>query len=421
MKIREPCCQRLGGSFLLYFHTQDSGNFPVLKTMLKYIFILIIALIAALYFAGTRNNEKPVYNTNGLSSLLASDDSLFSKAIEVIEFNFPKDHGAHNDFKNEWWYFTGNLSDGKKDFGCQFTIFRSAIDSGKADSESDWATKQTYMAHFAITDISGNRFFYSEKFARGDGRLAGANSEPLRIWLNNWQVEGDYSPGYSIPVFKIDAADSGYSIKLNLTPVKDPVFQGEKGLSQKGPEQGNASYYYSYTRLKTEGKIFLNGEEYNVVGFSWMDREWSTSALSPKQEGWDWFSLQFNNNTELMYYRLRNKDRSPDTFSHAVLIDSNGNKTKFNFDEIKLDIIKYWTSNTGVRYPAAWKISISKIDLILDVSPMMQNQELDLYVRYWEGAVNVEGIQSGKRINGKGYVELTGYGIGNNQGIITSN
>ncbi len=191
--------------------------------------------------------------------------------------------------------------------------------------------------------------------------------------------------------------------------MKPKVLQGDNGLSQKGRKIGNASYYYSYTRLKTNGNLTINNEKYDVSGSSWMDREWSTSALSDDQIGWDWFSLQLNDNTELMYYQMRKSDGLPDIFSKGVIVDSNGNTDSFKSDEIKLTVEDYWISNNGSKYPSGWKLDIPSRKISLVINPSIKNQFMDVSVKYWEGSVTVSGITNGKIILGSGYVELTGY------------
>jgi predicted secreted hydrolase len=339
-------------------------------------------------------------------------DSSFSKAIQPKTFEFPKDHGPHKNFKTEWWYFTGNLisTNGEK-FGYQFTIFRNAVNTDSLKGNSKWRSNQFYMGHFAVTDINENRFYFDEKFSRDGNNLAGATvKDKFRVWLEDWEViQINDSSNYDLPNLKLIANMENVSLELIIKAEKPKILQGNNGLSQKGSKIGNASYYYSYTRLETEGNLTIDNKEYLVSGNSWMDREWSTSALSNDQVGWDWFSIQLDDNTELMYYQMRKSDGEPDIFSKGVIIDSNGKKDTFNLDEVKLTVQDYWLSPSNTKYPSGWLLKIPRQNLSLTIKPAIKNQLLDVSVKYWEGSVNITGLKLGKKILGSGYVELTGY------------
>jgi predicted secreted hydrolase len=373
--------------------------------------ILILALFAFFYFVDSdkngENNVKESISAADALSGIESDD--FAKADSVIEFDFPRDHAAHDKFKTEWWYFTGNISDGNDHFGYQFTIFRNAIVAEKDSIIDDWTTTQNYLSHFALTDVSNNQFYYDEKLSRQSVGLAGTIANPLKVWLEDWQIKGDYSLGYDKPIFKINAFSDNYGIDLELKPEKNPVFQGENGLSAKSNTPGNASYYYSYTRLNTSGKVIINNKTFYVNGWSWMDREWSTSALEQGQKGWDWFSIQIDDNTEIMYFRLRGKDNKTSNFAKGAFIDKNGKKINLSQDQVNLDVLEYYENDNKSQYPSKWLLNIPDEKIKLTITPLIQDQELKLSVRYWEGAVKVEGVKNGSAISGHGYVELTGY------------
>jgi len=185
--------------------------------------------------------------------------------------------------------------------------------------------------------------------------------------------------------------------------------QGDRGLSRKGPSAGNASYYYSITRIDTKGTITLGEQRHQVTGLSWLDREWSTSALNEEQEGWDWFSLQLTNGYDLMYYQLRRKDGSIEPFSSGTLIDPQGGTTTLRAEDIILETRDVWESPQGGRYPVAWRMQILPAGLDLEITPYLHAQELDTTVRYWEGAVSIQGRQGDEKIAGNGYLEMTGY------------
>lgn len=371
------------------------------------IFLMFLALI------GCRSNEKvDLKDRVDLSKAMGgTSDEDFSKAIEPRKFVFPDDHGPHPDFRTEWWYFTGNLTsaDNKK-FGYQFTIFRTALSKNKNSRNSDWNSNQIYMAHFTVTDINENKFYFDERFSREGNRLAGAQINPVKVWLEDWQVEQvGKSINFDLPTLNVTAKTERAEINLTLESIKPFVLQGDKGLSQKGSPVGNASYYYSYTRLKTSGKIILDGKDYEVSGFSWMDREWSTSALSKDQKGWDWFSLQLDDNTEIMYYQMLKNDGSPDNFSKGVLVDEGGASQPIKKEEVVLNVTDNWKALDGATYPSGWILQIPAKNIDLKITPVVKDQFLDASIKYWEGSVKIEGTKNGNRVNGRGYVELTGY------------
>ena len=377
--------------------------------MMKYLLSSLLLLI----LLGCEN-KKVATDNGGISLSKAMGDietEEFTKAVEKRNFVFPDDHGAHPDFRTEWWYFTGNLiSDEGKEFGYQFTIFRTALTKSKPERISEWSTNQIYMAHFAVTDIDGNKFYFDEKFSREGNYLAGAQTNPLKVWLEDWQIiQVDDRTTLGLPVIRIKAKTDKVEINFILEAAKPFVLQGDSGLSQKGAQVGNASYYYSYTRIKTSGKIILNEKDYEVSGFSWMDREWSTSALSEGQAGWDWFALQLEDNTELMYYQMRKNDGSPDIFSKGVLVDENGSSQLIKKEDVILKVTNNWKSPNGMAFPSGWTLQIPGKNIYLIITPAIKNQFLDVSVKYWEGSVKIEGLKNGNRVNGRGYVELTSY------------
>jgi len=334
----------------------------------------------------------------------------FARAEGPVEFEFPKDHGPHPDFQTEWWYYTGNLqaADGRR-YGYQLTFFRRAVSAPDERSlrESQWAADQVYLAHFALTDVEEGQFHAEERFERGAAGLAGAAGEPaFAVWLQDWRVEETGGGTY-----RLAAAQEGVSIALELTDRKGPVLQGEAGYSQKGPEAGNASYYISQTRLESSGTVRVNGEEVAVSGWSWMDHEYSTSALSEGQVGWDWFSIQLDNDREMMVYTLRRADGSVDAYSKGTLIFEDGDTRTLTAEDFSIEATEQWTSpHSGAIYPAGWVIRVPGEDLELTVEPLLADQEwLGSFV-YWEGAVKVEGRWGQVAVSGFGYGELTGYG-----------
>jgi len=266
--------------------------------------------------------------------------------------------------------------------------------------ESNWASNQIYFAHFALTDINNGKFYCSEKWSRGVAHLAGSQSDPFGVWIDNWSISGDEKK------IELKAIDGTVSIELSLESMKPIVLQGDKGLSQKSSEVGNASYYFSQTRINSLGTISIDGQKFEVSGLSWLDREWSTSALGENQEGWDWFSIQLDDGREIMLYQLRLKDGGIDPYSSGSIIGTNGDVTPLKAGDFEIKVLDTWKSPaTGIVYPSKWKVTIPEKDLDLTMTPLLNNQELLLSFNYWEGAVKV----AGDGLSGKGYVELAGY------------
>lgn len=365
-----------------------------------------------------------------VGSILGSTASTegYERALKPRPFSFPADHGPHPDFQSEWWYFVGNLStaEGHR-FGFQLTFFRFAVAPDAPERPSRWASRQVWMAHFAVTDVEGGRFHPFERFRRGALGLAGGLSgdpagdgDPLfRVWLDDWRAEG-LEAGSLLPLRLVASAagegrgNPGVTLDLTLSPGKPPVLQGEGGWSRKGPEPGNASYYYSLTRLPAEGTVGVAGESFEVRGTAWLDREWSTSALGEDEVGWDWLALQLTDATgeawELMLYQIRHEDGSPSPTSEGVWVAPDGGSRRIEWEETEVEVLDRWTSpHSGATYPSGWRIRVPAEDLDLTVRPLLQDQELDLSFRYWEGAVAVDGTRAGEPLAGRGYVELTGY------------
>ncbi|MEM7432758.1 MAG: lipocalin-like domain-containing protein [Pseudomonadota bacterium] len=362
----------------------------------------ILALLCAMVTLADESDAPP----SQLSELLGKDaDPAFARAIEPREFSFPADHGPHPDFRNEWWYVTGNLDDedGQR-FGFELTLFRFSLTPTVAASDSAWRTNQLYIAHLAVTDADGERFFVAQRYSRGSVGLAGAEAEPFRVWIDDWFIQSR-----SADRWNLRAADEQFGIELELTPLKAPILNGIDGLSKKSAQRGNASYYYSITRLQTEGRLRIGERDYRVSGFSWLDREWSTSALAADQAGWDWYALQLDDNSELMFYELRKTDGRRDAASAGTFINADGTALHLNTDEVEIDVIDTWTSPNGGTYPSRWLMRVPRLGLDLTVTPILDDQELFTTVRYWEGAVDVVGDHDGNKVTGRGYVELTGY------------
>jgi predicted secreted hydrolase len=342
----------------------------------------------------------------------APDTAGFARAEGPQPLIFPADHGPHEAYQTEWWYFTGNLTAATgEQFGYQLTFFRRAVAPplARPTRASAWGTDQVYMAHFAVTDAAGGTHHSFERFSRGAAGLAGAQAEPFRVWLEDWEAAG---PTIGQARLRAAVVEGERELRLDLTlrDLKGPILQGDRGYSRKGPEPGNASYYYSLPRIETAGTIVTRGQTWAVAGLSWMDHEFSTSALGPELAGWNWFSLQLSDGSEVMLYALRRTDGSRDPFSSGALIAADGATRVLTPDEFTIQATGAWRSpRTGGRYPAGWVLTLPRADLRLTVTPLVADQEMRTSLPYWEGAVQVGGTAGGRAISGRGYVELTGY------------
>jgi len=326
------------------------------------------------------------------------------------QYEFPQDHGTHDEFQTEWWYYTGHLqATNGHTFGYQLTFFRRAAPSKPAaQNPSRWAIRQLYFAHFALTDETGRRFHFFEKMSRAGIGKAGAEVGRLAVWVDGWRAEADGDQH----VLQATAGD--LSLRLRLTPEKPPVIHGLAGISRKGNHPGESSHYYSFTRMKTGGTLMLDGTTVPVTGISWMDHEFGSHQLSTEQVGWDWFSLQFADATELMIYQIRRQDGSVEPASGGTWIRADGVAVPLARDDITLEVLDHWQSpQSDGRYPGRWRIRIPSVGLTADVAPTVSAQELitrhSTQVTYWEGSVTVAGQREGRTVAGVGYAELTGY------------
>ena len=383
------------------------------------LIIGVMALFAVVGIGVTQLQGKSdtgsAYSADVIAALSSGDTSGFARALTVRDFKFPQDYGAHPDFQTEWWYYTGNVAtaDGRR-FGYELTIFRRSLTPTAPERSSAWATNQLYLADFALTDVAGNKFYNTGRLSRGTTGLAGAVITPdVRVWLENWSMEAQ-NPDATTMRLRADAG-SDAPIALDLTTIqrKAPVLEGDRGLSAKSPTPGNASYYYSLTRLDTSGTLTVNGTPYTVTGNSWMDHEFSTSSLSKNAVGWDWFSLQLSDNREIMLYRIRLSDGTTESTSDGTLINADGSSESFTLAQFKIEPQATWRSPlSGAQYPSKWHLTVTPktgAPITLDVTPLMSDQELHATGTYWEGASSISGMQGSTPFSGYGYVELTGY------------
>ena len=360
-------------------------------------------------------DEQPNNPIVSLHNQLGGDATGYSRACEPRTFNFPDDHAAHPDFRNEWWYVTGNVRSTENiDFGFHATFFRVATRAPTAQSaialdtnRSAWSTTQFFMGHFAISESGKTNVQAHERFARTAAGLAGAekNDKGINIWLDDWQLQ--HHTDHDSNDWTLQLSDGGDALQLSMTAEKPIVLQGIDGYSQKSADPCNASYYYSLPRMAITGIIETAGRAHQVTGTAWLDREWSSSALADDQVGWDWFALQLNDGRDIMFYRLRKRDGTIDPQSHAVIIDTDGSKRSLPLPEYIVE--RWWNSPSGARYPISGRLAFSTDDFsdTIIVEPLLDNQELNLTVRYWEGAIKLSDTEG--QALGKGYLELTGY------------
>lgn len=327
-------------------------------------------------------------------------------------FEFPRDHGAHPEYKTEWWYWVGHLKAASGEaFGFQLTFFRVALRQPDPEARSAWALNTIYFAHLAVTDPARRIFEFRDKAGRGALGLSGAKAEAMQVWIDAWRAElqGDE--------FHLLAQDEGLGLDLMLKPLKSPALHGEGGLSRKSEKGDAASYYYSLSRLETRGSITVAGRTLPVSGLSWMDHEFFTSAMAPNLAGWDWFSLQLNDGWDVMLYLLRHKDGTVDAASSGTLIDPQGHTQHLKLADFQVKATGAWTSpHTGATYPAGWEITVPGTGYRLRLTPTLADQEIRAQapakVTYWEGEVKIAGTKNGAPVAGLGYAELTGYAGG---------
>ena len=340
----------------------------------------------------------------------------FALVTEPMAFEFPRDHGPHPAFRHEWWYVTGHLDarTGER-FGFELTFFRFALappNSVQATAQhSAWRSRQIYMAHFAVTDLDRKQFHSSERFERDALGLAGADASPFRVWLDDWSLGVPPGEGGSegTSYWQLRAADNDYAFNLQLRAVTPPVLNGDAGLSRKSSAPGAASYYYSIPRLAVLGQVTRAGKPLEVDGLAWLDREWGSGSLGADQQGWDWFALQLDDGTTLMFYALRKLDGQRDAHSAGTWLAPDGNAHALANADVQIETKDFWTSPRGGRYPARWHMRVPSLALDLDIEPRLADQELNTNPRYWEGATTVTGTRAGRAISGRGYVELVGY------------
>lgn len=339
-----------------------------------------------------------------VAGLAASAGFPYREALPGYRYAFPRDHFEHPDFRTEWWYYTGNLRDpaGKR-FGFELVFFRQGRRSLPVENRSAWRVDDLYLAHLALTDIDGGRFYSEERLNRAGPGLAGASFERQRVWNGNWSAQWDGERQ------TLDAVGSAFRFHLALAPATPPVIHGIGGVSQKAAGAGKASHYVSFPKLEAAGSVELGNARYSVTGTAWMDHEWFTHQLDASQVGWDWFSVQLDDGRELMLFELRTKSGAIDANSSGTYIDARGAAHHLTAAAFSLRPERYWISpKTKTRYPVSWRIAVPSLALNLRCDAALDGQELAAAgaggPAYWEGAVRYSGSAGGV-----GYLEMTGY------------
>ncbi len=372
---------------------------------------LLLVLIAALMLRHLPNTRSVAASSALVQFLSTNTDHDYAPVTPGYRLRFPIDHAAHPEFRQEWWYFTGNLTgEDDREFGFQLTFFRFAHGRSEQLPAAGWNNDQSWMAHFAVTDVQQNNFFAEQDFARGALDLAGAVADPFSVWVNGWSATSMLKACRECLNVNLVAEADEFSIDLELKSNTGPVLQGEQGFSVKNHQSDVASYYYSYPDLHSTGEVVIKGQSHQVEGTTWMDREWSSAVLAKGQSGWDWFALHLDDGRKLMLFQVR--DEVKRNFRHAVLIGTNGISKQLSLETLEMTPTDFWTSpDTGNRYPTEWSIRNTSEDnaMELSIKPKVKNQELNLSFQYYEGAVEFEGEIEGDRITGSGYMELTGY------------
>jgi predicted secreted hydrolase len=348
--------------------------------------------------------------------LAASESGSYLSVTGPWNLQFPKDHGSHPDYRTEWWYYTGNLRSEKGEpYGFQLTFFRSRISPPGDDKKwppktSAWRVSQVYLAHAAVSDIAGQQHLQAEDVARAALGMAGViqSAQLTKIFLKNWstQIEADRQR------LQVNAADFSYD--LIFKPAKLLVLHGDRGYYLRGSTPDRASCYYSFTRLEGQGSITIGDNTVAVSGSAWMDHEVSTAVLEPGITGWDWFSLQLSDYTEIMVYLFRTGKGGLHAASSGTYIDADGVPHRITSEEIAVDVLDTWKSKQSkARYPSKWRMQIKPLALDIRITSNLPDQEMRTLrstgVTYWEGSVSITGTKNKHPVKGEGYVELTGY------------
>jgi predicted secreted hydrolase len=329
---------------------------------------------------------------------LGMNGTGFAPVVPGKTIVFPADHGAHPNYRIEWWYVTANLVDSTgAAYGAQWTLFRQAMHPGA--QQEGWANQQIWMGHAAVTRADTHRF--SETFARGGVGQAGTEATPFRAWIDAWQMRGlDGMRNDTLAPLELNAAGANFAYALRLDADHALVLQGEAGYSRKS-ERGQASYYFSQPYFKATGSVTIDDRPVDVSGLAWMDREWSSQPLAPDQTGWDWLSLHFNSGEKLMLFRLRQSDGN--NYISGKWFLPNGEARQVASTDITMTPTAS-TEIAGRKIPTGWDIAIPALVLSISCLPLNAKSWMGTSFPYWEGPIRFAGSHSGV-----GYLEMTGY------------
>ncbi|WP_352430624.1 lipocalin family protein [Pyrinomonas sp.] len=345
-----------------------------------------------------------------LADLIVGPASTLRDGTEHRGVELPRDLYAHREAQTEWWYYTGHVeTENGRRLGFEWVFFKRRTDLDRFGVVPlRLIANPLYLAHFALTDITCGRFRYAHrKSANGPWELpAGASVRRYYLRLGDWTAR----ELHGLHILRGTLDDLTFEVALK--PEKPPVLNGHNGVSFK--DHGEASRYFSFTRMSAEGEIAWRRRVERFAGQAWMDREFGTWRATENQRGWDWFSLQLSDNTELMVYHIRDGAGRPSAFSSGTFVDAEGRSTHLQREDFSLKVLGRWRSpHTGAIYPSGWQIQVPRLSLDLTVRPLLEDQELDTrgttMVIYWEGACEVTGRREEQVIDGQAYVELVGY------------
>ena len=332
-----------------------------------------------------------------LLSAVADASPQYAKVLRGLALQFPRDHGAHPDFRTEWWYVTGALDLPRKDIGFQLTFFR--VRTGFAEAlASPIAAHQILFAHAAVT-LPGDKLFHADRAARAN-LGAGFSSTDCDVHIGAWQMQRNASD-----VFTLQAQDAQFAFDFSLTPTQPKMLQGDAGFSQKGARAEQASYYVTWPQLRVDGSIVIDGKQQRAQGKAWFDHEWSSEVLGEADVGWDWLGVNLADGGALMAFRIRDAAGTT-VFAHATLRDATGRTQSWSGVAVQFQPLRKWRSARGTDYPVETELRFGPH--VIRTKPTIDDQELSTRrpapVTYWEGLVQVEGT-----LLGRGYLELTGY------------
>ncbi|CAN7503151.1 lipocalin-like domain-containing protein [Variovorax paradoxus] len=325
-------------------------------------------------------------------------------ALPARTLQFPRDFGSHPDLQTEWWYITGHAKTAAgREFGFQVTFFRSRVDAAEG-LRSAFAARHLVFAHAAVTDLEGRVLRHDQRIARAGFGVASASEADTDVRLRDWSLVREKNGSYWA---RIPAGE--FSLELRFTPTQPVLLQGKAGLSRKGPEEAQASYYYSEPQLRTQGRLALKGQAFDVEGTAWLDHEWSEALMHPEAVGWDWIGMNLDDGSALTAFRLRRRDGGA-LWAGGSFRTRDGALRVFNNDEVRFDGANTWTSpRTQASYPTRWRVQTPSGSF--EVRALLDDQELDSRGStggvYWEGLSDLVDAQ-GRRV-GRGYLEMTGY------------